>query len=661
MVPALSSLTPADNLTNIAISGNTFYLFLDQNIVAGSGSVTLRKTSDDSVVETFDVTDSGEVSVSGSTASMTQTATLDYETEYYLLVDSGAFEDSTGNAFTGIADSTTWSFTTAAQLVFEFERVSVSSAGGETEIDSSSSAISSDGRYVAFVSSDTNLTDDEYGEEITNVFLYDRTLDTVILISGADGRAGDSNSSAPSVSSDARYVTFASSATNLIEGSADGNGDVFLYDTSLDTMTLVSVGGGSGGDGASANPYISSDGAYITFDSVATDLIAGDTNDVRDIFVYDVAGQTIERVSISDAGVEGNSGSSAPSISTDGRYVAFASESTNLTDDTIEEGVNIFLYDRTLDTVVLVSGADSDGGDGESSSPHISADGAYIVFDSGATNLVSGDTNGIQDVFVYTVSDGTIERISSDDYASSKPVVSSNGRYVAFTRETDTGTGIYHYDRNLGTLRYITEGSQDGGEGDYSDESTISSDGSVIAFESNAINLVDDDTNDIYDIFVVTIELPAEAEESESGDSTPLGASAGGIIYGNSILSLDAFLPAYLRNKNSQATTTMHMPLSTEPETCYQWERDLFVGEEGNDVLYLQRFLNRNGFALAESGAGSFGNETTYFGARTKSALTQYQNAYASEILVPLGLPQGTGYFGPATRAFVGCVEGVME
>jgi Tol biopolymer transport system component/Ca2+-binding RTX toxin-like protein len=403
-------------------------------------------------------------------------------------------------------------------------RVSVASDGIQGNSGSGSHSISADGRYVAFdsyasnlVSGDTNSTGD--------IFIKDLQTGTTKRISVAsDGTQGNNDSYYPSISADGRYVAFLSSATNLVSGDTNGVNDIFVKDLQTGTTKRISVASdGTQGNDQSynpsnpSNPSISADGRYVTFNSSATNLVSGDTNGAPDIFVKDLQTGTTKRISVASDGTQGNDGSSNPSISPDGRYVAFSSGASNLVSgDT--NGVNdIFVKDLQTGTTRRISVA-SDGTQGNdgSSGPSISADGRYVAFNSTATNLVSGDTNGVNDIFVKDLQTGTTKRISvaSDgtqgNDGSSNPSISADGRYVAFTSfasnlvsgDTNNNTDIFVKDLQTGTTKRISVAS-DGTQGNsYSYISSISADGRYVAFISEARNLVSGDTNNATDIFV---------------------------------------------------------------------------------------------------------------------------------------------------------------
>ena len=182
----------------------------------------------------------------------------------------------------------------------------------------------------------------------------------------------------------------------------------------LGVLERVSVDStGTEGDNSSNNPSTSNNGRYIAFESTASNLVAGDTNGNRDVFVHDRDTNTTTRVSVGPSGTEGNSDSYDPSISSDGRYVAFESEASNLVALDTNGELDIFVHDRITHTTTRVS-VDSTGaeGDDESLDPSISGDGRYVAFVSSASNLVALDTNGADDIFVHNRDTNTTTRVS---------------------------------------------------------------------------------------------------------------------------------------------------------------------------------------------------------------------------------------------------------
>jgi Tol biopolymer transport system component len=216
------------------------------------------------------------------------------------------------------------------------------------------------------------------------------------------GAQANGHSLAASISADGRYVAFYSSATNLVAGDTNGARDVFVHDNQTGATTRDSVSGsGAQANGQSFSPSISADGRYVAFYSDANDLVAGDTNNADDVFVHDRQSGATTRVSVSSAGGQTDGGSYLPALSADGRYVAFSSESTNLVPGDTNGAVDIFIHDNLSGATTRLSvKANGVEGDGDSIRPALSADGHFAAFDSQAANLVSGDGNGFSDVFL---------------------------------------------------------------------------------------------------------------------------------------------------------------------------------------------------------------------------------------------------------------------
>jgi hypothetical protein len=222
------------------------------------------------------------------------------------------------------------------------------------------------------------------------------------------GVEGNDESYTPSISADGRYVAFHSDASNLVSGDTNNYEDVFVHDRQTGETTRVSVDStGVQGNYGGEYPSISADGRYVVFRSYATNLVPGDTNGRCDIFDHDrQTGQTT-RVSVDSAGVQGNYGSYYSSISADGRYVAFISDASNLVPGDTNDWSDVFVHDRQTGetTRVSVSSAGVEG-NYDCYSPSISADGRFVAFITSASNLVPGDTSGSQDVFVHHYGEG---------------------------------------------------------------------------------------------------------------------------------------------------------------------------------------------------------------------------------------------------------------
>lgn len=365
--------------------------------------------------------------------------------------------------FVSEADNLVASDTNGLQDVFVHDRlkgfttrVSVDSAGLEANGVSGHSSISDDGRYIAFESvasnlvvGDTNATDD--------VFVHDRStgMTTRVSISSA-GLEANQYSRSPSISADGRRIAFLSRASNLDVRASVGFSDVFVHDTVLGLTEAASVSPGSTPNGPSASPSISGNGKVVTFNSAASNLVLNDTNTSVDVFTRSL-GRTArtERISVDSAGVEANAGSSAPSISFDGKLVAFHTMASNLVASDLNGLADVFVRDRLAQTTEIVS-VDSLGvqADGHASMAKISADGLTVVFSSVATNLVAGDTNGVEDVFLHDRNSATTLRtsVSSAGVEGRRPsfgaAVSADGRYVSYTsRSRSAHEHIFFRDR----------------------------------------------------------------------------------------------------------------------------------------------------------------------------------------------------------------------
>lgn len=338
--------------------------------------------------------------------------------------------------------STAPSATTAGTV-----RVSVSSSQNQGDRPSWTAGISANGRYVAFTSQATNLVPGDTNDR-QDAFVYDRrtghTQRVSVSSSGAQAKPGQDpfgGSAAMDMSADGRYVLFRSDASNLAPGDAKRKSDGFIHDrVTGKTRRIRPAGVGitagalsangryavldAGGNvfrydlrrgrllrlTASANSWggsVSADGRYVAFTSNATNLVRGDTNKLPDIFVRNMRTGRTARVSVTSTGKQGvgkrySNGSNAPTISSDGRYVAFHSDMTNLVRGDTNGVFDIFVHDRVTGKTQRVSvsstgrqsNAESFGGES------FSADGRYVAFDSLATNLVANDRNDITDVFI---------------------------------------------------------------------------------------------------------------------------------------------------------------------------------------------------------------------------------------------------------------------
>ena len=283
-------------------------------------------------------------------------------------------------------------------------RVSLDSAGNQANDASDRVSISADGRFVAFTSDASNIVPGDTNGD-PDIFVRDTLTNTTTRVSvNSAGNQGNVRSlfNAPSISADGRFVAFESRASNIVPGDTNDGLDIFVRDRLTNTTTRVSLdSAGNQGNSSSESPSISADGRFVAFTSGASNIVPGDTNSRRDIFVRDTLTNTTTRVSVDSAGNQRNIDSYSPSISADGRFVAFTSGASNF--DLGTDTSDIFVRDRLTNTTTNVS-VDSAGNRGDGDSPSISADGRFVAFESNSSNLVPGDNNNSNDIFVVETS-----------------------------------------------------------------------------------------------------------------------------------------------------------------------------------------------------------------------------------------------------------------
>lgn len=528
--------------------------------------------------------------------------------------------------------------------VFVFEPASHSlsplranGAGEQFDASTGDAALSANGRYLAFTSSASNLPDADgttqayrydavtSGIEIVSLmddgsrmptvrdvvisgegnfvvlrsddqlWLRDIALDQTTLISkSADGTPAEQSPFGPAIAASGDFVIFYSSATNLVPNDTNGQRDVFVYDRVQDSLSRIMAMGNTEPNSESTTGSISADGRWIAFDSFDSNLIPGDSNFERDVFVYDRESGGIQRISEDASGVGGNSFSSAAQISQDGRFIVFNSRADNLVPGLTGIEDRLFLYDRLEDHLIHIEneavsplgsciGNDTSTvtvafstashpligqnisyrqivlekfeidsmtrqslapsmsmiasstvpalrtviGDDQSDEPALSADGRYLAFTTEAGNIL-GEAPATGQVVRMDLETNAIDIASLDlDKApadASAPSISDEGRRVAFRSgsttlvidDTNDRPDIFVHDFALEqTLRasVATDGSE---TNDSSDSPVISSDGSTVAFRSEADNLVAGDTNGVRDIFVRRLAIGTTVRASVS-------------------------------------------------------------------------------------------------------------------------------------------------
>jgi uncharacterized delta-60 repeat protein len=454
----------------------------------------------------------------------------------------------------------------------ETERVSLAQSGLEPDFGSFTPSISADGRIVAFASDADNLVPADTNSQ-TDIFVVDRETGNVDRVS-VSNTAEQANGSSfdPSISSDGQWIAFRSFASNLVAGDDNSTSDIFVYHRLTRSIRRVTLNiAGRGANDASFDPVISGDGRFVAFDSQASNLVPDDTNGARDIFVVDLHTRLIERVSVDGTGRQANEASHQPSLSDDGRFVAFASYASNLVPFDTNGEADVFVFDRSTRGIERVSVNDQrTQGNNASTDPSISGNGRFVAFSSIANNLVVADPNGQADIFVFDRTASTIELVSTStgsewelsghhaprdepglvsrsetatNGSSVRPSINRDGRFVAFVSYAENlfpadGNGqpdIFLFDRATAVTDLVSLDVEGGTPIHPSFKPAVSADGDAVAFGSFGTSLVTDDHNEVQDIFVrsrvgvyrVTLGTDEPVDGLDFGNQFRLAAIAG--------------------------------------------------------------------------------------------------------------------------------------
>jgi len=367
------------------------------------------------------------------------------------------------------------------------ELISVASDGSQGNGPSFLPTISHDGRFVAFASTASNLAADDSGFT-QDLFIHDRETGQTERITRGESEPAEVEYWSPKISADGDRVAYQRRSKQ--EGTGFTWDEVFVYDRIVEESKLVSVSSaGDPVDNLAASPAMSANGRVVAFDTGAGNLVAGDDNHAYDVFVHDLVTAETDRVSVNSNGEGGNSWSEDPALSADGRYVAFVSNSSNLVPadrNSIGEiatggargSWDIFVHDRTTGRTERVSIGDAGiEGNHRASDPTISADGRFVAFVSHADNLVAGDDNAKNDIFLHDRDTGLTRLVSKSigggfpTGASFVPSLDAAGRFVTFGSNANdivAGTSNSHQDvyvRDLGPAPGIDEMSANVGAG----------------------------------------------------------------------------------------------------------------------------------------------------------------------------------------------------
>ncbi len=398
------------------------------------------------------------------------------------------------------------------------ERVNTSSSGQEASGLSYETSVSADGRFVAFNSAASNLVPNDTNNA-ADIFVRDRLLGTTVRVSvDSNGSEGNDHSQNPFLSADGRLVAFRSRSDNLVNGDTNFATDIFVHNRIAGTTERVSMNSmGEEGNGHSLNPSLSADGRFVAFHSLASNLFDRDYNQSYDVFVHDRMAGTTQILSLHYLDGVAAGSSLYASVSGDGNWISFSSGAESLIPDDLNDRGDVFVASRTAGTVERISvGPNGEEANNTSGSINrISSNGRFVAFSSIASNLISWDSNGIQDVFVRDLSNGSTRIVSVNgnvqgNGTSDFPSISAEGRYIAFESEADNfvlGDGnqsndIFVFDQLTVKLDRVNLGMGGLEANDDSFSPALSSSGHHLGFMSRADNMIPLDTNQIQDIFL---------------------------------------------------------------------------------------------------------------------------------------------------------------
>lgn len=438
------------------------------------------------------------------------------------------------------------------------ERINLSFDGQEAQGgESILAAVSSSGRYVTFASEAENLVPED-DNDVRDIFLRDLETDEIFLISvTSSGQQAISPSLESDVSADGRFVAFQSNDTTLEDGVVGTDSSIYLRDRELGTTVMVSKSaGGEPAEEDCGTPCISDDGRYVAFQSHADNLVPGDTDNATDGFLWDRTTGLLELFTVDSSGGHVPEDCSVHDLSPDGRYAVFHSLAGGLVEGDTNGWMDVFLRDLEAGVTTRVSvRPDGTEGDYHSTGGAVSSEGRFVAFATSAENLVDGDTNDEDDVLLWDASDGSLTRVSvsssgeqandSSDY----PSISSEGRAIGFAStatnlvpddDTLKGADIFVHERITGETRRVSVSDEGVGSDGTQFQHTISGGGCVVAFHSSGRNLVPGDLNDFADIFIRRCPAPAPYKYCPSEPNSSGGPAS---IYwkGSTTISDDDF------------------------------------------------------------------------------------------------------------------------
>lgn len=521
---------------------------------------------------------------------------------------------------------------------------------GTSQLREESLSISADGQLIVFQSNANDLVPNDRNRAnnsnstLSDVFLFNRATGATSLVSvnAAGTSSGNENSFNAKISEDGRYILFESEAGDLTsEGIITGGGhpDIFLRDLQTGTTTLISksLSGTTGGNAQSHDANISADGRYVVFWSGASNLVAGDTNGVSDIFIRDLLMSTTTLVShvVGDTAAGANDNSFDPRISDDGRFVAFVSEASNLVSNDGTNIEDIFVWDSSTGAIELIS---VDSNEVNQSNAHnslsvgraFSADGRYVLFETNATNLVpeNGNFEG-RNVYRRDRQLGTTVAVTISENGllatgGTAATMTPDGRYVAFVSgegdlisgvtDTNGGSDVFLRDMQTGITELVSRNALNTGTGnrgsgvaqyplDFSAGSLVLSDGArFVAFTSEASNLVvgQSDPNDARTEAFGTHRRDVFVRDRLTGTTNLISENLSGSATGEN----GSFTPAMSADGSVVAFESLANDLVVESDPL--GKLDVFVRDvaTGNTELASRRTFFFPDWRLADAGGG---------------------------------------------------------
>ncbi|MEE1609735.1 hypothetical protein [Microvirga sp. CF3016] len=519
-------------------------------------------------------------------------------------------------------------FKPTSDLIQSWISTKADGTGGNAE--SRAPQFSLDGRYVVFESDANNLVAGDTNN-YADIFLKDLTTGEITRLSTAGNTQANDSSYAPRFSPDGQYVTFMTGASNLVAGDTNNRFDILRKDLTTGEITRLSLTeqDEEANDG-SYQAQFSPDGHYVIFSSDASNLVAGDTNGQRDIFRKNLDTQAITRLSTAVDGAQATGYSSNPAISQDGRFVVFESTASDLVAGDTNNRTDIFLKNLDTQAITRVStAADGTQANNGSTNAQVSSDGRYVVFESSASNLVAGDTNDRADIFLKDLTTGEITRLSTAadgtqaDDTSNNARLSPDGRYVVFTSGasnlvaggTNGNDHIFVKDLTTGSVTLLSAAVDGAQANAASYTAQFSPDGRFVVFSNEASNLAPADSNNQADLFLVNLLYKANAVAILDGRfiETTLGvgnASSVSINWGDGTSTTQAPVAGKVSLHHAYATTGAKNAVVTLVEGALTWNvahtvdlatgtivrntnlADTLTGGQGSDVLTGDAFRN---------------------------------------------------------------------